>query len=107
MDQTKLVTYGMSSELKENKVINHQGNKFMIVDGLKYKSDNSNKSEKRRRRGKKECEGRDFVCCECGKAYLSAPAMLQHRKTKHNYFDNSSEKRGRGRPKKNVKFQLK
>ena len=62
------------------------------------------KSEKRRRRGKKESEGRDFVCNECGKAYLSAPAMLQHRKTKHNYCENSIEKRGRGRPKKNVIF---
>ena len=39
--------------------------------------------------------------CECGKAYLSAPALTNHKKTKHNSND-PSLKRGRGRPRKNV-----
>jgi hypothetical protein len=40
--------------------------------------------------------------CECGKAYLSAPALTNHKKTKHNSND-PSLKRGRGRPRKNVR----
>lgn len=55
---------------------------------------------KRKRRSKNESEGRSFVC-ECGKSYLSQPALTNHRKTKHD-FDKNTEKRGRGRPKKNV-----
>ena len=39
--------------------------------------------------------------CECGKSYLSAPALTNHKKTKHNSND-PTMKRGRGRPRKNV-----
>jgi len=56
--------------------------------------------QKRKRRSKNEAEGRNFMC-ECGKAYLSAPALTNHKKTKHNSND-PSLKRGRGRPRKNV-----
>ncbi len=55
---------------------------------------------KRKRRSKNEVEGRSFVC-DCGKSYLSQPALTNHRKTKHD-LDKNTEKRGRGRPKKNV-----
>jgi hypothetical protein len=55
---------------------------------------------KRKRRSKNELEGRNFVC-ECGKSYLSAPALTNHKKTKH-YTDDQGVKRSRGRPRKNV-----
>jgi len=45
-------------------------------------------------------EGRSFVC-ECGKSYLSQPALTNHKKTKHE-SEKQGEKRGRGRPKKSV-----
>jgi hypothetical protein len=104
MDQTKIFTYGMT-DIKDNKISTNQGLFSPNLDVLKIKSENSStKTEKRRRRGKKECEGRDFLCSECGKAYLSAPALMQHRKTKHNYCEISGEKRGRGRPRKVINF---
>ena len=59
-----------------------------------------NSEQKRKRRSKNEVEGRSFVC-ECGKSYLSQPALTNHKKTKHE-ADKNTEKRGRGRPKKNV-----
>ena len=81
-----------------------------------YKNDELNATEdnkgikkliklaKRKRRSKNEAEGRSYVC-ECGKSYLSLPALTNHKKTKHD-SDKSGEKRGRGRPKKNVKFHI-
>ena len=54
---------------------------------------------RRTRRSKSVIEGRNFKCPDCGKCYLSAPALTNHRKTKHNYgFE--GEKKGRGRPRK-------
>ena len=44
-------------------------------------------------------EGRDFKCPNCGKSYLSAPALFNHRKNKHNYIQ-EGERKGRGRPRK-------
>lgn len=55
--------------------------------------------KKRHRRGKNEINERNFRCPDCGKCYLSGPALTTHRKTKHNY-GNSGEKRTRGRPKR-------
>jgi hypothetical protein len=54
---------------------------------------------KRKRRSKNDQDGRKFQC-DCGKSYLSQPALTNHKKTKH---ENShcSTKRGRGRPRKN------
>jgi hypothetical protein len=54
---------------------------------------------KRKRRSKIIQEGRNFVC-ECGKAYLSFPALNHHKQVKHN--NGNIEKRSRGRPRKNV-----
>jgi len=61
-------------------------------------SDSKN-NDKRKRRSKNDQNGRRFTC-ECGKSYLSQPALTNHKKTKH---ENShcSTKRGRGRPRKN------
>ena len=67
-------------------------------------SDNSDPSDKkpktkRHRRGKSIPDSRDFKCPECFRAYLSASALKNHRRMKHN-FGIENEKRGRGRPKK-------
>ena len=53
----------------------------------------------RHRRSKHEKEGRIYSC-ECGKAYLSQPALNNHKKTKHPELNATGEKRGRGRPRK-------
>jgi hypothetical protein len=58
--------------------------------------------QKRKRRSKNDAEGRSFKCSECGKSYLSQPALTNHKKSKHNYGLNG-EKKGRGRPRKNVR----
>lgn len=83
MDQS-----GMKVSQKSDEVLEDNKGKFYI------------NLVKRKRRSKNEVEGRSFVC-ECGKSYLSQPALTNHRKTKHD-FDKNTEKRGRGRPKKNV-----
>lgn len=57
--------------------------------------------QKRSRRSKTDQHGRDFYCKVCGKAYLSQPALSNHRNTKHEYVAQDI-KRGRGRPKKEV-----
>ena len=53
----------------------------------------------RHRRSKHEQKGRDFAC-ECGKAFLSQPALNNHKKTKHPELLEGLPKRGRGRPRK-------
>jgi len=57
------------------------------------------KDIKRRRRSKHEQEGRDFAC-DCGKSFLSQPALNNHKKTKHPELLIGQPKRGRGRPRK-------
>lgn len=59
---------------------------------------------KRKRRSKNDPDGRSFRCIHCDKSYLSNPALTNHIKTKHPVNDPCNEKRGRGRPRKNVKF---
>ena len=59
----------------------------------------TNEKEKRTRRGKSEMTERIFKCPDCEKSYLSGPALIIHRKTKHN-FNKSNENKARGRPKK-------
>lgn len=53
----------------------------------------------RHRRSKHEQEGRIYQC-DCGKSYLSQPALNNHKKTKHPETLEGVEKRGRGRPRK-------
>jgi hypothetical protein len=58
----------------------------------------------RKRRSKHESEGRIYKC-ECGKSYLSQPALNNHKNTKHTaLMGGNVEKRGRGRPRKYVKY---
>ena len=74
-----------------------QTTKFNVINT------NNNNIEKgkvrRKRRSKNEVEGRNFKCPNCGKSYLSAPALFNHRKSKHNYVQ-EGERKGRGRPRK-------
>lgn len=61
-------------------------------------------STKRHRRRKDEITDRQFQCPDCDKCYLSGPALTTHRKTKHGY-DLNSEKKVRGRPKREETHQ--
>lgn len=58
---------------------------------------------RRKRKSKKILDGRNYRC-ECGKAYLSQPALNNHKNTKHPMERKQEERRGRGRPRKYVKF---
>ena len=53
----------------------------------------------RHRRSKHEQEGRIYAC-DCGKSFLSQPALNNHKKTKHPELLEGQPKRGRGRPRK-------
>ena len=53
----------------------------------------------RHRRSKHEQEGRIYGC-DCGKSFLSQPALNNHKKTKHPELLEGQPKRGRGRPRK-------
>lgn len=57
-------------------------------------------NEKKKRRSKKDSEGRSHTC-ECGKSYLSYQALYTHKRSKHtdpDKFDQDLKKK-RGRPK--------
>lgn len=63
-------------------------------------STTNNEKSKRHRRGKNETTAeRTYKCPDCDKRYLSGPALIIHRKTKHGY-NTETEKKSRGRPKK-------
>ena len=55
---------------------------------------------KRHRRRKDEITDRQFQCPDCDKCYISGPSLTTHRKLKHGYDYNNSEKKIRGRPRK-------
>ena len=65
---------------------------------------------KSKRRSKNDVDGRDFKCKYCDKTYLSYPALYTHMKQKHSKGPDGEVRtpptsgRGRGRPRKNVKF---
>ena len=91
----------------KDKEINTSSNANNIIsteskpENISDNSDTSNKKAKtkRHRRGKSIEDSRDFKCPECLRTYLSASALKNHRKMKHN-FGVENEKKGRGRPKK-------
>ncbi|OMJ66304.1 hypothetical protein SteCoe_36894 [Stentor coeruleus] len=57
-------------------------------------------SDKKKRRSKKDSEGRSYTC-ECGKSYLSYQALYTHKRTKHTEAIKLEDlpKKKRGRPK--------
>lgn len=67
--------------------------------GVFHNVELADQKNKRHRRSKNDTEGRNYVCPECQKSYLSIPALTNHRKSKHGY-GLEGEKKGRGRPKK-------
>lgn len=76
---------------------NNKRNKYIIRYFLIFQI-----LERRKRRSKHIQEGRTYQC-ECGKAYLSIPALNNHKNSKHNSGAGVQEKRPRGRPRKYVK----
>ena len=80
----------------------HQNNNYHSNDII-YPNHNG-ESTKRHRRKKNDIIDRQFQCPDCDKWYLSSPALITHRKTKHGYELNSDNKI-RGRPKKDDKPQ--
>lgn len=94
-----------SEEQNESKSDNIQ-NKEKQTEGIQQDGKNengqtqNNEKNKRHRRGKNESSAeRTFQCPDCDKSYLSGPALVIHRKTKHG-FNTEAEKKSRGRPKK-------
>ena len=76
-------------------------------DGVKADSTSPVKKARKKRRTKDEKDGRNHVCDICHKAYLSYPALTNHKKTKHVPLIRSdpsgktdTDKKSRGRPKK-------
>jgi hypothetical protein len=62
-------------------------------------STTNNEKAKRHRRGKLDTANeRIYKCPDCDKSYLSGPALVIHRKSKHGYVGDG-EKKARGRPK--------
>ena len=83
----------------------------------KLKRDNKKEAEylvkmdKKKRRSKKDPNGRFFICDLCSKGYLSKLALMNHTKFKHkninNINDNKNNKnKKRGRPKKIINIYL-
>jgi len=72
---TKSQTANNSISNGNNHNENHNYNQSNSIN------DALSKDSKRKRRSKNEAEGRSFQC-ECGKAYLSAPALTNHKKNK-------------------------
>ncbi len=62
--------------------------------------DDDDEKRKGKRRSKNDNDGRTHKCPQCGKSYLSYPALYTHIKQKHN--QNGHSGRGRGRPKKDT-----
>ena len=71
----------------------------------KYSASPTSIALKQKRRSRFELKGRSNVC-HCGQSYLSEPALLNHKRLKHNYVE--PIKKSRGRPKKVIiKFTFK
>ena len=115
MDKQELEENEKNREIPEKKIPEKTIEKELNIEKVKPQNPfqttkfnvintNNNNIEKgkvrRKRRSKNEVEGRNFKCPNCGKSYLSAPALFNHRKNKHNYII-EGEKKGRGRPRKN------
>lgn len=89
-------------ESNNQKVPNQETSKSINNSAIKenLNSTSNNEKGKRHRRGKNETTAeRTYQCPDCDKSYLSGPALVIHRKTKHGY-NTETEKKSRGRPKK-------
>ena len=109
VNENKLEESNLKNEPQANETPNESSKNIILEDkdkekNLSHLNDNTNsitnnEKEKRTRRGKSETSERIYKCPDCDKSYLSGPALIIHRKTKHNY-NKSIENKARGRPKK-------
>ena len=99
------ISRDIDSNVTDKDVKLHDSNKRFRTDSDNEDSSDKINDSRRKRRSKNDQNGRKFQC-ECGKSYLSQPALTNHKKTKHEN-GNSTTKRGRGRPRKNVRRILK
>jgi len=57
------------------------------IQNSQYMKDSSSfNNQRKQRRSKKELVGRDFICKECGKSYLSNSSLYAHTKVQHPNF---------------------
>ena len=86
------------SNLQNDSNINKNISNNEHSDGQNNSTTNNEKA-KRHRRGKQDTTNeRTYKCPDCDKSYLSNPALVMHRRTKHGLVIDG-EKRARGRPK--------
>ena len=86
------------SNLQNDSNINKNISNNEHSDGQNNSTTNNEKA-KRHRRGKQDTTNeRTYKCPDCDKSYLSNPALVMHRRTKHGFVIDG-EKRARGRPK--------
>lgn len=86
------------SNLQNDSNINKNISNNEHSDGQNNSTTNYEKA-KRHRRGKQDTTNeRTYKCPDCDKSYLSNPALVMHRRTKHGLVIDG-EKRARGRPK--------
>ena len=82
---------------KSNSTINNENQETNQANNIiNINNDNSKKNRNKKNNLKNE---KIFICLECEKKYLSLAGLINHRKAKHNY-EETSEKRKRGRPPK-------
>ena len=94
-----------SSQPQKQENISNNNNDLLLSEKTSKNKNDTKKTldndKKRHRRSKFESNSRDFICPECQKCYLSSSALKNHRKNKHDYGIDD-EKKGRGRPKKEL-----
>ena len=82
---------------KSNSTINNENQETNQANNIiNINNDNNKKNRNKKNNLKNE---KIFICLECEKKYLSLAGLINHRKAKHNY-EETSEKRKRGRPPK-------
>ena len=94
--------FEISNKLENNKLEDlNKSDKNLIITNLEDLKDSTMEQKKRHRRKKYESDSRNFKCPICLKTYLSSSALKNHKRTKHNN-GKDMEKKGRGRPKKDL-----
>ena len=105
LTSTKDVNENITPQKKTIKnFIKSQPLTFNIINDAETNNNNNNSKSgkvRKKRRGKNETEGRNFICEKCNKSYLSAAALINHNKSKHSHLLEGNQKK-RGRPRKEL-----
>ena len=105
LTSTKDVNENITPQKKTIKnFIKSQPLTFNIINDAETNNNNNNSKGgkvRKKRRGKNETEGRNFICEKCNKSYLSAAALINHNKSKHSHLLEGNQKK-RGRPRKEL-----